>query len=59
VLTSSVTLVSLFSSHGLCIAALGLGIGGTCLTSANFEPAKQLSTRRRHGPLLKVAPSPN
>ncbi|MGC2374279.1 MAG: hypothetical protein WA484_10430 [Solirubrobacteraceae bacterium] len=31
VLTTSVTLVSLFSAPGLCIAAFALGIGTTCL----------------------------
>jgi len=33
-LTSSVTLVSLFSSPGLSIAALALGVGSACLTPA-------------------------
>jgi hypothetical protein len=39
-LTSSLTLVSLFSSPGLCIAALALGIGMTC-----FGPVDLNSTR--------------
>jgi len=43
VLTTSVTLVSLFSAPGLCIAALALGIGVTCLTPGYFESKQGVS----------------
>ncbi len=44
-LTSSVTLVSLFGAPGLCIAALTLAIGTTCMTP-ELADAKQRIARR-------------
>jgi hypothetical protein len=42
-LVSSVTLVSLFSSSGVCIAALALGIGTTCLAPATADATERSS----------------
>jgi O-Antigen ligase len=55
-LTSSVTLVSLFGSPGLTIAALALGIGTTCLTDpyASAAPARRGAASASRHSLVSV-----
>jgi hypothetical protein len=57
VLVSSLTLVSLFSSSGLCIAALALGIGTTSMATARGQ-VDRLGLKTGKKPSLSITTSP-